>query len=278
MYKIILPLFLLFSGTGIFAQGQGNSGIRITVLNEQKNALAGATVSLLTPDSVVVRSGVTGTSGIFEFTGLSSGKYLVRVSQAGYNDGYSIPVDLTNKTSFADIVTLRPRNKLLSEVTVTSKKPAIQFLADKTVVNPEASISNAGASVMDVLEKSPGITVNKDGSIIMKGKPSVTVLIDGKPTQLSGADLQGYLSGIPASQVDVVELIENPGAKYDAAGNAGIINIKMKANRVKGFNGSMNLSLGQGIYTKTGNSLNLNYRNGKMNWFMNYGMRASTEK
>ncbi|HMU10895.1 MAG TPA: TonB-dependent receptor [Ferruginibacter sp.] len=278
MYKILLPLFLLFSGTGIFAQGQDNSSIRITVLNEQKNALAGATVTLLTLDSVIVRSGVAGTSGIFEFTGLSSGKYLVRVSQAGYNDGYSIPIDLTNKTSFAGIVTLRSRNKLLSEVTVTSKKPAIQFLADKTVVNPEASISNAGASVMDVLEKSPGITVNKDGSIIMKGKPSVTVLIDGKPTQLSGADLQAYLSGIPSSQVDVVELIENPGAKYDAAGNAGIINIKMKANRVKGFNGSMNLSLGQGIYTKTGNSLNLNYRNGKVNWFMNYGMRASTEK
>ncbi|MBK6634478.1 MAG: hypothetical protein IPG38_09285 [Chitinophagaceae bacterium] len=158
------------------------------------------------------------------------------------------------------------------------QKPAIQFLPDKTVINPEASISNAGASVMDVLEKSPGITVSKDGSIIMKGKPAVTVLIDGKPTQLSGTDLQAYLSGVPASQVDVVELIENPGAKYDASGNAGIINIKMKANRLKGFNGSMNLSLGQGFFTKTGNSINLNYRNGKINLFLNYGMRASREK
>jgi hypothetical protein len=127
------------------------------------------------------------------------------------------------------------------------------------------------------LEKSPGITVNKDGSIIMKGKPSVMVLIDGKPTQLSGTDLQAYLSGIPASQVDVVELIENPGAKYDASGNAGIINIKMKANKVKGFNGSMNLSAGQGVYSKTGNSLNLNYRNGKTNLFLNYGMRYSKD-
>ncbi|MBL0154916.1 MAG: hypothetical protein IPP93_16125 [Chitinophagaceae bacterium] len=131
------------------------------------------------------------------------------------------------------------------------------------MINPDASISNAGATVMDVLEKSPGITVSKDGSIIMKGKPSVLVLIDGKPTQLSGADLQSYLSGMSASQVDVVELIENPGAKYDASGNAGIINIKMKANRLKGFNGSLNLSVGQGFYPKTGNSLNLNYRNGK---------------
>ena len=278
MRKIILPLFLLLSSACIFAQGQDNNSIRITVHNEQRNALGGATVSLLTLDSVIVRSGVASASGIFEFTGLKTGKYLVRVSQTGYSDAYSPLIGLTNKTLFADIITLRSKSRLLNEVTVNSKKPAIQFLPDKTVVNPEASISNAGASVMDVLEKSPGITVNKDGSIIMKGKPSVTVLIDNKPTQLSGQDLQAYLSGIPSSQVDVIELIENPGAKYDAAGNAGIINIKMKANKVKGFNGSMNLSLGQGFFTKTSNSLNLNYRNGKVNWFMNYGIRASKEK
>src|SRR6185369_4850066 len=92
------------------------------------------------------------------------------------------------------------------------------------------------------------------------------------------ADLQAYLSGISASQVEVIELIENPGAKYDASGNAGIINIKTKTNRQKGFNGSMNLSIGQGFYPKTNNSINLNYRNGKVNWFLNYGNRASNEK
>src|SRR5205085_416144 len=104
------------------------------------------------------------------------------------------------------------------------------------------------------------------------------VLIDGKPTQLSGTDLQSYLSGISASQVDVIELIENPGARYDASGNAGIINIKLKSNRQKGFNGSVSVSAGQGIYPKTGHSLNLNYRNGKVNWFLNYGIRSSTEQ
>lgn len=259
------------------ASAQVNA-IRITVVNEQKKELVGATISLLNPDSALVRSGIAGASGNVEFTGLNPGKYLVRASQTGYADGYSSLINFENNIPVSVNITLRSKNELLKDVTVVSKKPAIQFLPDKTVVNPEASISNAGATVMDVLEKSPGITVNKDGSIIMKGKPSVMVLIDGKPTQLSGADLQAYLSGISASQVDVVELIENPGAKYDAAGNAGIINIKMKANRLKGFNGSLNLSLGQGIYTKTGNSLNLNYRNGKTNWFLNYGVRASKEK
>jgi hypothetical protein len=274
MRKIILPLLFIFSYSGVFAQKQV---VRITVVNEQKNALPGSTVCLLNIDSVVIHSGAANASGIFEFADLNPGKYLLRASQTGYIDGYSSIIDLNNKATVSEIITLISKSNLLNDVTVVSKKPAIQFLPDKTVINPEATISNAGASVMDVLEKSPGITVNKDGSIIMKGKPAVTVLIDGKPTQLSGADLQAYLSGIPASQVDVVELIENPGAKYDAAGNAGIINIKMKANKVKGFNGSMNLSLGQGFFTKTGNSINLNYRNGKTNWFLNYGMRASRE-
>ncbi len=275
--RIAILVFLLTSlCSHAFAQEKRN--IRITVTNDQKHAMPGSTVYLLKQDSTVVRTGAATASGISEFTDLDAGSYIVKVSQTGYRDGYSVLIDLQNKSSFSDTITLRSKAALLRDVTVVSKKPAIQFLPDKTVINPEASISNAGASVMDVLEKSPGITVSKDGSIVMKGKPAVNVLIDGKPTQLSGADLQAYLSGMSASQVDVVELIENPGAKYDASGNAGIINIKTKSNKQKGFNGSMNLSLGQGVYTKTGNSLNLNYRNGKTNWFLNYGIRASHEK
>ncbi len=275
MRTVILSLLL----TAFYCQAiaQEKRTIRITVLNEQKNAMPGSTVYLLGADSVTIRSAAAGALGVFEFTDVTAGKYLIKASQAGYNNGYSALIDLEKNISFSTIIILTPKNSQLNAVTVVSKKPAIQFLADKTVINPEATISNAGATVMDVLEKSPGITVNKDGSIIMKGKPSVTVLIDGKLTQLSGADLQAYLSGIPASQIDVVELIENPGAKYDASGNAGIINIKMKANKVKGFNGSLNLSAGKGVYNKTGNSLNLNYRNGKLNWFLNYGQRASNE-
>jgi iron complex outermembrane receptor protein len=277
MYKVILPFLLICFYSHVHAQEQGKRSIRITVMNEQRNALPGSTVYLLNRDSVVIHSGAANASGVIEFMDLNAGKYQVRVSQSGQEDGYSPLIDLEKNISFSDIIILKPKSGLLQDVTVVSKKPFIQFLPDKTVINPEANITNAGATVMDILEKSPGITVGKDGSIIMKGKPAVTVLIDGKPTQLSGADLQAYLSGISASQVDVVELIENPGAKYDASGNAGIINIKTKANRQKGFNGSMNLSVGQGFYPKTGNSINLNYRNGKVNWFLNYGIRVSKE-
>ncbi len=278
MHRVILPILFIFLFGQLPAQQPDKKSIRITVLDEKRNLLEGSTAYLLNQDSLVIQLVSANSAAVISFPDLSSGKYRIRVTHTGYEDGNSTWIDLENNNSFSDVIVLKAKSDLLKDVTVTSKKPPIQFLPDKTVMNPEASITNGGATLMDVLEKSPGITIAKDGNIIMKGKPAVTVFIDGKPTQLSGQDLQSYLSGISASQIDVIELIENPGAKYDASGNAGIINIKLKSNRVKGFNGSLNVSAAQGIYPKTGNSLNLNYRNGKVNWFMNYGMRASKEK
>jgi hypothetical protein len=278
MPKAIILLPVILFAIHFNVQAQSRRSIRITVQDEQKNALPGASVYLLNRDSVTVRSGAANAAGLVEFIHLDSGTYKVKAGQAGREDGYSPWINLATDTSFSGVIILPSKSSTLAGVTVVSKKPFIQFLPDKTIVNPEANITNAGATVMDILEKSPGITVGKDGSIIMKGKPAVTVLIDGKSTQLSGADLQAYLSGISASQVDVVELVENPGAKYDASGNAGIINIKTKSGRQKGFNGTLNLSAGQGMFSKTGNSINLNYRNGKLNWFLNYGMRANKER
>jgi iron complex outermembrane recepter protein len=273
MLKVVLPLFLICFYSSVDAQV--NRRIRIAVLNDKKAALQGATVYLLTVDSVTIRTGVVNSDGTTEFSDMNPGTYRVKASSLGHEEGYSRWLDLEKNTSVTDTIILWSKAGLLTDVTVVSKKPFVQFLPDKTVIHPEANITNAGATVMDVLEKSPGLTVGKDGSIIMKGKPAVTVLIDGKPTQLSGTDLQAYLSGISASQVAAIELIENPGAKYDASGNAGIININTKANNQRGFNGSLNVSVGQGVYSKTGNTLNLNYRQGKINWFLNYGIRQT---
>lgn len=278
MCKSLFVWVLLCIYCGGLAQQPANRSIRITVVDAQRKILSGVSVYLLNQDSTVVRSESIPASGITEWLQLTAGKYRIRATAVGYEAAYSPWIDLVTQSTFSDTLFLKTKSQVLENVTVVSKKPPIQFLPDKTVVNPEAAITNAGANAMDVLEKSPGITVSKDGSIIMKGKPAVMVLIDGKQTQLSGADLQAYLTGISASQLEAIELIESPGAKYDAAGNAGIINVKMKSNRQKGFNGSINLSIGQGVYFKTGNSLNLNYRNGKTNWFLNYGNRAGYEK
>ena len=277
MGKFILTFLIVCFCTHVLGYPPGKGSICITVMNEQQVILPGSTVYLLNADSVAVYTGAADTAGMVELKNLSVGLYWAKASRQGYETGFGTRMELKEDTLLSIVLVLRASSGTLADVTVVAAKQFIQFLPDKTVINPEANITNAGATVMEILEKSPGITVGKDGTIIMKGKPAVLVLIDGKPTQLSGADLQAFLGGMSASQIDVVELIENPGAKYDASGNAGIINIKTKANKQKGFNGTLNLSLGQGIYAKTGNSINLNYRYNKMNWFVNYGMRANEE-
>jgi len=113
---------------------------------------------------------------------------------------------------------------------------------DKTVVNVDASQTNTSLSALEVLEKSPGVTVDNDGNIKLKGKQGVIIMIDGKPAYLSGQDLTNYLRNLPSNQLDQIELMTQPSAKYDASGNSGIINFKTKKNKNNGFNGSFTTS------------------------------------
>ena len=186
-----------------FAQPATNKQILLKVLTESRSNLHDASVTLLHQDSSVVKSSFTDPSGKAIFDHLAGGNYIIRVRLLGFRD-YSSPVDLLSKNQHFDTIVMVADHKVLQDVTVTSKKPLIQFLPDKTVINVEASITNAGSTVMEVLEKSPGITVGRDGTINMKGKPQVMVLIDGKQTQLSGSELQAYLSGLSSSQVETI--------------------------------------------------------------------------
>ena len=157
--------------------------------------------------------------------------------------------------------------KNLKEVSISVKKAYIQHKTDRVVVNVDALISNAGTSALEVLEKAPGVTIDQNGVISLKGKQGVTIFIDDKPSYLSGADLQNYLQSLPSSTLEQVELMTNPPSRYDAAGNAGVINIKTKKGRQMGFNGALNLGLTQGQLTRANQSLNLNYRTAKFNFF-----------
>src|SRR6185436_20599179 len=127
------------------------------------------------------------------------------------------------------------------------------------------------ANALEVLEKSPGITIDKDGNISLKGRAGVQVYIDGRPSYLSGADLANLLRNMNASQLDQIEIMTNPPAKYDAAGNSGVINIKTKKTKAMGYNGSLSLTYGQGQYHKLNESFNFNYRKNKVNPFANVG-------
>ena len=251
------------------AQTPGKVTGFIKVSNQQ--IINAATISLLNgKDSTLIKATVSDKNGNFLFENIKQGlTYLVSASLIGYKMVYSKPFTLSsNQLSVAtEVLQLIPIDKDLKEVTINSKKPFIERKLDKTVVNVDASVTNSGITAMDVLEKSPGVTVDKDGNISLKGKQGVMIMIDGKPSYLGGAELANLLRSMSSANLDQIEIMTNPSAKYDAAGNSGIINIKTKKSKQKGFNGNLSLGYGQGVYAKTNNSLNLNYRNGKFNMF-----------
>lgn len=261
---------------------QSKSG-RITgvIRDDKQKGIDGATVSLLrAKDAGLVKVVLTDKSGHFEFEKIADGDYTVSITVTGFekksSQSFSISADKSQVV--VDPVQLTPVAKALSEVTVTGKRPLIENKIDRTVVNVEAAPTNAGATALEVLEKSPGITVDNDGNISLKGKQGVIVMMDGKPTFLSPTDLANVLRNLPASALDQIEIMTNPPARYDAAGNSGIINIKTKKGKTEGFNGSLTVGGTLGFYERnnalltpirSSNSINLNYRKGKINVFGN---------
>lgn len=229
-----------------------------------------ATVVLLQGlDSSLVKGTIADANGFYAFENIREGKYLVAASALGMKKAYSQLITIESKEDVVKLapIVLIPQLKQLQELSVTAHKPFIEQKIDKTVVNVEASVTNVGASALEVLEKSPGVSVDKDGNVSLKGKQGVMILVDGKPTYLSGQDLANMLRNMPSSQLEQIEIMTNPTAKYDAAGNSGIINIRTRKNKQQGFNGSVTLGAGQGYHPKANESINLNYRKGKFNLF-----------
>lgn len=274
MKKTLALLTVALSTLSFVGMGQSSTSVRGRVTDKSNKPAEGATVSiLLAKDSSVAKIQSSDKSGSYEFLDLSFGRYLVSISAIGYETYYSQSIELSaqqNQIGLPDIQLVAASTELQA-VTVVQRKPFIEQRIDKTIVNVDAAVTNVGATALEVLEKSPGVMVDKDGNISLKGKQSVMVMMDGRPTYLTGEQLASLLKSMPASSIDQIELVTNPSAKYDAAGNSGIINIKTKKNKQKGFNGNLTLNYGQGAYWKTNNSLNLNYRTGKFNFFANGG-------
>ncbi|HSB93906.1 MAG TPA: outer membrane beta-barrel protein [Flavitalea sp.] len=268
--KSMLAALLLFC-SGAFAQNQIHQ-LKGSVSDSLGQSVPGATISILRfADSSMIASVSSDREGNFMLEYSQEPPLVLRITHSGFQPNV---IYISSNDAFIDAgqVRLVPKSAVLNSVTVIGKKPAVEFRADKTVVNVEASLSNIGATVLEVLEKSPGISTDKDGNLSLNGKPNVMVMIDNKPTYLAAADLVNMLSGINASQVESIELIRNPSSRYDAAGTSGIINIRLKKNKIRGFNGSVSAAFGQGVYPKNNNTLQLNYRSGKMNLFLNYSL------
>jgi iron complex outermembrane recepter protein len=264
---------LVVSTIAMCSQAQTTSAGKVTGSIKdggQQKVIDAASISLLkAKDSSLVKIAVTDKEGNFIIENVKEGSYLVLATSIGHSKTYSQVFTISADQANANVGTLQlvPADKSLKEVTVVSKKPFIERKADRTVLNVEASISNTGSTALEVLEKAPGVTVDKDGNISLKGKQGVMIMVDGKQTYLSGPELTNMLRNMSSNQLDQIEIMTNPSAKYDAAGRSGIINIKTKKNKQKGFNGSASTAYTQGIYSRTSNSLNLNYKNGKVNLF-----------
>jgi len=214
-----------------------NNGFKISgrVLGSSKQNIESATVILLRAnDSVIIKTSVTDVGGAFIFDKLQQGNFLVSVSAAGYSTVYSnsININEANPVHIVPTLVITEISKDLQTVVIQGKRPVIEQKMDKMVVNVDALLTSAGSTVLEVLEKSPGITIDNEGEISLKGKQQVLVMLDGKPALLGPVELANLLRTMPASSVDQIEIMTNPSAKYDAAGNSGIINIRTKKNKV----------------------------------------------
>jgi iron complex outermembrane receptor protein len=267
----LLSVFTLFFTSFRSLAQEGKGLVTGLVTDEAGKPIEKASVILLkAADSSQVKGGSTGPDGMYRLRGIAPGNYLVVASAVDMKRFYSAGFTVQQAAVSVPEIRLDPEAKGLSEVTVTAKRPLIEQRIDRTIVNVNASPTNVGTTVMDVLQKTPGVSVDKDGNISLRGKSGVLVMIDGKPTYLSAADLASYLKSMPSSELDQIEVMTNPPAKYDAAGNAGVINLKTKKNKARGFNGNLTLGAGEGKDPKTNNSLNLNYRTGNFNLFGSY--------
>jgi len=259
---------------------QSSHSIKGKVTDNSGKGIQSVTVSLLkATDSSLVKADVTDANGAFELVIAPAGKYLLNYTMIGFEKTYSNSFEVKNGQGFdAGNITLQPAANKLADVTVTSRKPMIEIKADKTVFNVENSINATGSNALELLQKSPGIQVDNNENISMKGKTGVRIYVDGKMTQLGSQDLAAYLKSINSNDVEAIEMISNPSARYDASGNAGIINIRLKKNKKFGTNGSLNLGFIQGITPKGNGSVSLNYRDKKVNLFSNIGANLGTQE
>ena len=281
MRALFLSILVLSSVLST-AQGTGKITGQVKENADKKTELTGITLTLLrAKDSATVKITAAASDGSYAFEYIQPGDYLVMATKTGFKKAYSGVATPTadNPEAIVPALILEIQTKAMAGVTITAQKPQVEFKADRMIVNVEASISNTGNSALEVLEKSPGITVDKEGVITLKGKAGAQVYVDGRPVQMQGQELLNYLRSMNASQMDQVEIMSNPPARYDAEGTAGIINIKTKKTRTAGMNGSFNAAASQGRYGKYNGGYNFNYRVNKVNLYStaNFGYRKNYE-
>jgi bisphosphoglycerate-dependent phosphoglycerate mutase len=268
---LLILLFLL----PLFSFSQSSYSISGIVTEDNKSPLPFANVLLLQQkDSALVKGSVTNEYGNFIFEKIQNGNYLIMVSVIGYSSSYSKPFNLTANYKAENIILTEGES--LNEVIVQADKPLYSQKIDRMVINVENSIVSAGGSALEILERSPGVVVNKQSSSIsVVGKDGVVVMINGKTSYVPASGLIQLLEGMSADNISSIELITTPPANFDAEGNAGFINIVLKERTDIGLNGSYSLSAGYGKGETTSDNINFNYRKNKINIFGSYSFQLN---
>lgn len=279
MKKSLLFLFVLFS---FHSFGQHSVSGKVT--DDKNKAVDGVSVLLYKKaDSSLLTSSLTNKAGEYNFEKIEAGLYYIQMSLVSHATAI-INIAVSEKDLRVPDQKLKMDGGVLTTVTVTAKKPFLEQRADKLVVNVENSATAAGGTALEILQKVPGILVRNEG-ISIAGKSSVAIYIDGRPSQYT--DVMQLLRDMPSSNIEKIEVIANPGAKYDAAGGS-IINVVLKKNANLGTNGNIQLSTGIGLYSQRRDtvdrtfwrlvpSFSINHRKGKINVYGSYSNFNRTE-
>ena len=282
MKKLFLFSFLyLFCFGAVQAQSSVFLySVKGQVQDKKGEPLPFATVLVISAlDSSLVKGDVTDIDGNFQIELKKEGSFRLQTSMVGYEQRISpvFQLNANNPSIQLPYLVLEEASATLQEVQVVAKKPFIEQKIDRTVLNVENSIVSSGSTALEILERAPGVTIDsQNDQIRLRNKSGVLFMIDGKRTFLSEADLAQMLRNMTSDQIESVEIITNPSSKYDAAGNSGIINIKLKKNQQVGTNGTFTLGAGNGFIpnapkdlSRYNSSLQVNHRTKKVNMFAN---------
>jgi len=265
----LLVMMMVMISSSLYAQSGGTAKVKGRLVDVSGKPMEYATVLLQQPgDSLFTKSTLSRDSGYFTLDYVKAGVYRIEATNIGYHAAQSDTFRVAPGASVQvpDLKMSADVNEL-STVTIVAKKPLIEVATDRTIMNVAGSVLSAGNSAMEILARAPGISVDKDGNISLNGNPGITVMINDKLTYLSAAQLATLLRSTDGTTIQSIELITNPSAKYDASGNSGIINIKLKKSKQTGTNGNITLGAGYGMYGKENSTLFLNHQQGNLNVF-----------
>ena len=261
-----LFFFLFATITATYSQSSTLTG---NVFDSSTNQPISYVTVVVKEGDKVISGGITDDNGAFEVTKLEAKNYQVEISYMGYKT-HIANANFTSGTSNISLGTIMLQDEAtqLQDVTIVAERSTIEQKIDRKVINVGRDLTTAGATASDIMSNIPSVNVDQDGRISLRGNENVRILVDGRPTNIDAAQL---LKQIPSTSIKRIELITNPSAKYNPEGMSGIINIVLHKNSNDGFNASLNTGSTYAQSPKINNSINMNYRRGKINFFGTYG-------